>query len=207
MASRVICISRTIGAGGEEIGRAAAKELRFRYADEEIIIRAAEMAGVSPDTVAQVERTPGLVTRILEAMSRTPPDLEGWSATAMMLTDSASKYEGLIERVVRQTAEDGEVVIVAHGASIPLAGAGGLLRVLITASADLRTERLARAAGLGAAAAKKAVRESDRQRRDYLRRFYDVRQELPTHYDLVINTDVMTVPAAVQLLVTAAQSA
>ena len=58
MASRVICISRTIGAGGEEIGRAAAKELGFRYADEQIIIRAAEMAGVSPDTVAQVERTP-----------------------------------------------------------------------------------------------------------------------------------------------------
>jgi len=56
------------------------------------------------------------------------------------------------------------------------------------------------------AEARKAVEESDRQRREYLRRFYDVREELPTHYDLVLNTDVLTVPAAAQLLVAAAKS-
>jgi hypothetical protein len=44
MACRVICISRSLGAGGEEIGRTVAKELGLRYADEEIITTAAEKA-------------------------------------------------------------------------------------------------------------------------------------------------------------------
>jgi hypothetical protein len=39
-----------------------------------------------------------------------------------------------------------------------------------------------------------------------LRRFYDVKEELPTHYDLVLNTDVISVPAAAQLLIAAAKS-
>ncbi len=63
MPCRVICISRSLGSGGEEIGRTVAKELGFRYADEEIIVRAAQKAGVSPETVAEVEHTPGLIER------------------------------------------------------------------------------------------------------------------------------------------------
>ena len=59
MVSRVMCISRTIGAGGEEIGRAAAKELGFRYADEQIIIRA---AALSPD--AQVRTAEAMSSRL-----------------------------------------------------------------------------------------------------------------------------------------------
>ncbi len=84
MACRVICISRSLGAGGEEIGRTVAREMGFRYADEEIITRAAEKAGVSVDTVAQVEHTPSLIARILESMARTPPSPEGWSGAAIL---------------------------------------------------------------------------------------------------------------------------
>ena len=66
----------------------------------------------------------------------------------------------------------GKVVILAHGASIPLAGMPGLLRVLITGSPAVRAARLAKADGVGDARAKKAVQDSDRERRDFLQRFY-----------------------------------
>jgi cytidylate kinase len=69
----------------------------------------------------------------------------------------------------------------------------------------VRAERLAHESKLDEQAAKKAVDESDRQRREYLRRFHNVRQELPTHYDLVINTDVLIVPLAAGLIVSAAR--
>jgi len=58
---------------------------------------------------------------------------------------------------------------------------------------------------MGEAEAKKAIDESDRQRRGYLRRFYDLRQELPTHYDLVVNTDVLAAPLAARLVLAAAR--
>ena len=205
MSCRVICISRSLGAGGEEIGRVVAAELGFRYADEEIIVRAAEKAGVSPDTVAQAERAPGLIERILESMARTPPDPEGWSGAALVASTDRSVYEGLIERVIQETASEGDVVIVAHGASVPLAGTEGVLRVLVTGSSEPRVKRVAEKGGLAEAPAKKAVSESDRQRKEYLRRFYGVGHELPTHYDLVVNTDVLTLPLAAKLIVSAAK--
>ena len=204
MTCTVLTISRTLAAGGEEIGFTAAMELGFRYADEEIIVRAAETAGVSPQTLAAMEHTPGLVTRILEAMARTPPDPEG-AGYPTLFDESRAAYQGLIERVIRETAAEGGVVIVAHAASVPLTGMKGLLRSFVTAPREARILRLVRD-GMGGAEARKAAEESDRQRREYLRRFYDVREELPTHYDLVLNTDVLTIPAAAQLLVAAAKS-
>ena len=205
MACTVVTISRTLGAGGEEIGFAAASELGFRYADEEIIIRAAEKADVSPETVAAVEHTPGLVTRILDAMARTPPDAAGYGVYPQATGESRDAYQGLIERVVRETAAEGGVVIVAHAAGVPLTGMKGLLRAFVTAPREVRIARLVRE-GTTEAQAGKAVEGSDRQRREYLRHFYDVREELPTHDDLVLNTEVFSIPAAAKLLVAAAKS-
>jgi hypothetical protein len=182
-------------------------ELGFRYTDEAIIVRAADTAGVSPQTVKEMEHTPGLVIRIIEAMARTPPDPEGWTAGyPTMIGEARAGYQELIERVIRETAAEGGVVIVAHAASVPLTGLKGLLRSLVTAPREVRIARLVRYAGMAEAEARKATEESDRQRREYLKRFYDVKDELPTHYDLVLNTDVISVPAAAQLLIAAAKS-
>jgi hypothetical protein len=48
------------------------------------------------------------------------------------------------------------------------------------------------------------VKDSDAGRRDYLKRFYDVDEELPTHYDLVVNTDVLSAVSAARVVVQAA---
>jgi cytidylate kinase len=93
---------------------------------------------------------------------------------------------------------------VAHAASIALAGREGILRVLVTASADTRELRLAD--GLVDEETEGAVRESDAARADYLERFYGVEPELPTHYDLVVNTDVLTVERAAAAIALLAES-
>jgi cytidylate kinase len=55
--------------------------------------------------------------------------------------------------------------------------------------------------------AKKAVEASDRERRDYLQRFYAIRDELPRHYDIVLNTDVLSLSTAADLITAAAAEA
>ena len=81
-----------------------------------------------------------------------------------------------------------------------------MLRVLVTASEKTRCERLRRDGGLlDEEDSAKAVRESDRARTRYLRELYDVRREEPTHYDLVINTDLLTPAAAAACVVAAAK--
>src|SRR5262249_57384795 len=100
----------------------------------------------------------------------------------------------LIRETVEQMAAKGNVVIVAHAASYAVEPGPAALRVLVTASPETRARRL------GGSDAARTVKESDAARRDYLRRFYDVREESPTHYDLVVNTDVLSIEQAARLV-------
>ena len=206
MTTSVICISRTIAAGGEDVGRRVAESLGFQYADDEIIDRAAERAGVSRESVADAEHTPGAIRRILEALATAPaiPESGAWAGFAASTLPAPIPYEQLIQRVIRERAEQGNVVIVAHGGSTCLRNVPSVLRVLVTASDEARVSRLCEERGLEPTEAKKAVAESDRQRQMYLDRFYHV-QERPTDYDLVLNTEVIGPERSAEIVVLAAK--
>lgn len=203
MASNVVCVSRTLGAGGDEVARLVAERLGFRYVDDEIVVRAAEAADVSEGAVAEAEHKRPLIARILTAMAAAPaPEVGGYVALPVVSPD----YERLIEEVVKETADAGRVVIAAHAASIPLSGKEGVLRVFVTASSETRAARLAREGELDERAAARAVRDSDGERQDYRKRFYRAGEEQPTDYDLVINTDALSVEQAATVVVAAAQA-
>jgi cytidylate kinase len=212
MLYRVITISRSLPTGAEDIGLMVAEELGFSYLDNNIIQRAAEKAGVSPEEVDQVEHTQPLFSRIYEALgspslSITPAHpMASMTQEQLISPPPPTTYRRLIQQVIYETAERGNVVIVAHAAGFHLAGMKGLLRVFVTASTDVRAERLRQVTKLDAQKAKKAIEKDDNERQAYLSRFYDIRQELPTHYDLVVNTDVMTTSVAARLIVSAAKS-
>jgi cytidylate kinase len=113
----------------------------------------------------------------------------------------------LIRSVIEETAAAGSSVIVAHAASLALAGREGVLRVLVTASPRTRAQRLASAAGMDDKQAARAIKQSDAGRADYIKRFYSIGAELPTHYDLVVNTDRLGPEDAARLIVEAARLA
>ena len=75
----------------------------------------------------------------------------------------------------------------------------------ISASSETRARRLVESAELSSKAAEKQISESDGSRADYLRRFFGIDSELPTHYDLVVNTDTMSYEEAAALIVLAAR--
>ena len=95
-------------------------------------------------------------------------------------------------------------MIVSHAASLALSDRPNVLRVLVTASPETRARRLAEARTLDLKDARKAITDADTARADYLRRFYGVEAELPTHYDLVVNTDTLSVEQAADLVARAA---
>ncbi len=208
MAATVITIARTIGSQGEDVGQIVARELGFRYADDEIINEAAARAGVSREAVERVEHRQSLITRILEGMGQVPLEPQVYYGQALGVTPlfESTPYDELIRDVIIETANQGNVVIVAHGAGMCLAGSHGLLRVFVTAPASMRAERIARVASVDMKRAEKAVAGSDKDREDFLKRFYDVAHEQATHYDLVINTEQMTPDSAAALVAAAAKA-
>ncbi len=211
--TRVVCISRTVAAGGERIARMVARRLEYRYVDDEIIVKAAERANVDPSVVASAERRRPLLDRILDALATPgfyPPDPSGLLDTATFaapqILSIPDTYRELIREVVRDTAEQGSVVILAHAASIELAQAEGVLRVLVTASEETRTARLAAAGDMDLKQARAAMKESDAERTNYFREFHGVKDEAPTRYDLVLNTDRLDLVSSVEAIAVIAQS-
>ena len=93
-------------------------------------------------------------------------------------------------------------MIVSHAASFAL-GSGDAVRVFVTASPSTRAERLADERGIAKSEAERALREEDAGRADYLKRFYGIDAELPSHYDLVVNTDTLSSEDAAALVVAA----
>jgi cytidylate kinase len=217
MGFRVVCISRAVAAGGEVIGQSVAQRLGFRYVDEQIIARAAELAQVDPKLVAAAEHRRPLLQRILDKLAAAG-DLAGpvTLATGLPIDVFVSAppvyrampddLRALIRAAIHEVGVAGDAVIVAHAASMALAGMEGVLRVLVTASPQTRQARVEKEQGLSGADAAATVSKSDRERRDYFRSFYEINEELPTHYDLVINTDVLSQTQVVDIIVSTART-
>lgn len=213
MAFTVVCISHTDGSGGEGVARAVSDALAFRYVNEEIILEAARMAQVDPETVAAAEQKQSLLQRIFESLAAAQEVLGAGALGAgyvvpispegQLRYTTKEEMRLLIRAAIVELSRGGRAVIGTHAASMALAGRPGVLRVLVTAPAATRASRIAAARGLSAEDAAEAVEKGDRGRRDYLRKFYEIDEELPTHYDLVVNTEVLG-PAEVVALVVAA---
>ena len=217
MSFGVVCISRTDGARGEAVAQLVAERLGFRYVDDQIIARAAELAQVEPALVVATEKRQSLLQRLLEklvvaqetigpvALDPLFPVVLSSSGTTTGGKAPADDLRTLIRAAIQEVAKQGQAVIVSHASSMALAFVEGVLRVLVTASAVTRARRVAASASISEAEATAAIAQADRNRQDYFRRFYEIREEQNTHYDLVINTDVLSAEQAADLVVFAAR--
>lgn len=206
---RVVCISHATGAGGEEVGRLVAERLGFLYVDDDIVARAAAKGRIDPREVADEERRKSLAARVLEAIAQGGGEtwaLGGSGSLRVGEELGSDDVRALIQETIEQTAARGNVVIVAHAASHVVSRGSEVLRVLVTASPNTRARRVGGLEGLDQAHATRVVKDADAARRDYLKRFYDVDEELPTHYDLIVNTDVLSVEQAAQVVLQAGSS-
>lgn len=209
MRCQAVCISATDGSRGDEVGRLVAGGLGFRLVDEELISRAANHAGVTPNEVADVERRQSFVRRMLEELAPgTVMAGVAFGAVVPEMADMGTRSDEMrvfIRRAIEDVAAEGKTVIVSHAASFALADRQSVLRVLVTAAPETRNRRLAEERGIDDAEAARLVKSGDANRRDYLKRFYDVPAELPTQYDVVLNTDRLTPEQAAELIVRIAQ--
>jgi cytidylate kinase len=208
MSYRVICFSGTDGAEAAEVATAVAEALRFRAVNEEVVARAADEAGVSREALADVERRKSALAKIVERFTSpaaVTPDLlmsasnpATAAAIGVGLPRQAGSHQlnsdelrGLIRSAIDEIARRGDVVIMSHAASQALAGREGVLRVLVTASVATRSARLAASMHVDAKEAAQTVKRGDDNRAHYLKSFYGIDHELPTHYDVVVNTDTL----------------
>ena len=198
MGYRAIALSQVDGSGAESIGREVAQQLGFGYLNEAIVAQVARDRGVDPAIISDAEQRKSLFSRLAEMALReapqmsSPPKLYAFDETDMLLWD--------IRDAVRDAADRGNVVLVAHAACYACAYRSDVLRVWVTAPPSTRASWLASALDLSDKEAAKLVRQSDAGRASYLKKVYDIDEESDTDYDVVINTERLTTDAAVGLI-------
>ena len=197
---RAITISREYGSGGGEIATRLAQQLGWHLIDHEVVVRVAQELGVS-EAEAEVydERGEGIVARILTSLQVIQPSIL-IATPPMPLTTDAKEYNEARRRVIDAAVKTGHVVIVGRGAQVLLADRRDVLHVRIVAPLDLRVAYVMQREGLDQASARTRIQGKDRDRSRYLQAQHHLSSEDPHLYDLVVNTGILDLDSAIDLI-------
>ncbi len=222
----IVTLSRQLGSGGDEIAGRVAEALGLRVIDKATIYRSAHEAGVPQMALQEMgyEGRRSLVERILDAVKATPAMTVGpgvvrsgtagpipvsfggvLSPTMTPMSTAIEEYVRIVNMVIHDLAREGNVLVVGQGGQVLLRDEPDTLHVQIVASFDRRVERVMAREGLERREAVRRVRDSDQARTDYLQRYHGVNWLDPHLYDVVINTDRISVESATDLIVRASR--
>jgi cytidylate kinase len=216
MPANVITLSVLNGSGGYSVAHHVADRMGLRYYDWEITSEAANRAGVAPADVIAAERVPGFFERMMARLgavsAMTVEGGAGFADPSPAVWDTAIQsfnsdaYRQVIEQVVEELANQGNAVIVGHAGQHILRERSDVLRVFVTGSLTSRSHRLALEQDIDFVKAESLVKQSDKDRRDLLKRLYNFDWLDASRYDLTRNTDHLATEFAGDTIVAAAAS-
>lgn len=182
----IVTIAHETGSGGPEIGIELAKRLGWRYVDRDMLVEAAKRYGVGEDKLTELdEKKPSLFERF---------DVE------------TRQYITVIQSALLDQAEQDNVVINSRGGQMLLRGISHVMRVFVIAPFELRVKRVMKKMagqaqeGVDIRTTVEMVRHSDREKHGWIRYLHDVDWNDPALYDLVLNTEKLTVDAGVEVI-------
>jgi hypothetical protein len=182
----LVAFSRWAGAFGDEVAARVAEWLDYGLFGAEAIDRLA----ADPELSARLEAG-------LDAAQRVAIG----ERVATVLARAPAAPAGLV-RVVATLGERGMAVVLGRGAASILPPARAL-RVLVVAPEAQRAERMAQAQGIPLHEAVACTASADSARRSALRERFGIAAEDLTHYDLVLNTEALSIEATAALVVDA----
>ncbi|HEY7039118.1 MAG TPA: cytidylate kinase family protein [Methylomirabilota bacterium] len=182
----IVTISHEIGAGGPEIGQQLAERMGYRYVDHELISDAAQRYGLLEEKLSHLDESKPSLFERFDAETR--------------------RYITVIQTALYDFAEHDNVVLMGRGGQWLLRGIPHVLRVRVMAPFDVRVKRLGKklAGPMGEQTNPRTVtelvRRDDAEKAGRMRYLYEVGITDPALYDLVINTEKLSVASAVGLI-------
>jgi cytidylate kinase len=184
----IVTVEREYGCGGGEIAAKLAQGLSWKLWDQlltEEIARRAEC----PKAVVEnrEERTDPLYYRLFKSFLR--GSYEGSiNAHKLKMVDSESIMR-ITKRVIEQIATTGKCVIVGRGSQHFLENRPNTLRVFLYAPTEDKVRRLM-AGGKNEKEARELVETVDRDRIDFIQKYFNVEWPSRSVYHIMMNTSV-----------------
>jgi cytidylate kinase len=185
---KIITIEREYGCGGGEIAKLLANQLGWKLWDQLLTEEIARLANC-PKAVVEVreERTDSLYYRLFKSFLR--GSYEG-SLNAHKLNEVDSEtILKITERVVQHTAQKGNSVIVGRGSQQFLRNRQDTLRVFLYAPREDKVRRLL-ARGKTQGEAEQLVDTVDRERADFIQKYFHVEWPDRAIYHTMMNTAI-----------------
>jgi cytidylate kinase len=183
---KILTIEREYGSGGGEIAQLLATQLGWKLWDQLLTEEIARLANC-PKSVVEVreERTDPLYYRLFKSFLR--GSYEGsLNAHKLNVVDSETILK-ITERVVQHAAKNGSSVIVGRGSQHFLRSRTDTLRVFLYAPREDKIRRLL-ARGKSEQEAQERVDTVDRERRDFIQKYFHVDWPDRAAYHTMINT-------------------
>lgn len=185
---RIITVEREYGCGGGEIAQQLATQLGWKLWDQNLTEEIARLANC-PKAVVEVreERTDPLYYRLFKSFLR--GSYEGSiNAHKLNLVDSENIIK-ITERVVQHAAKTGNCVIVGRGSQHFLRSRPDTLRVFLYAPREDKVRRLL-ARGKSEKDAQQLADTVDRERGDFIQKYFGVEWPDRAIYHSMINTTI-----------------
>lgn len=132
----VIVIGRQFGSGGRTIGRLVAARLGIDYYDTELLNKAAEAAGLSPEIMkCHEEKKPSILKALLQGAY-------GIADNFHTVPLSGESVYGIQSKVIKEIASKGSCVIVGRNSDFILRDHPRLLSVFLHCPQEERIKRI-----------------------------------------------------------------
>jgi cytidylate kinase len=185
---KIVTIEREYGSGGGEIAQLLAKKLGWKLWDQLLTEEIARLADCPKSVVeGREEKTDPLYYRLFKSFLR--GSYEGsLNAHKLKLVDSECILK-FTEQVVQHAARTGNSVIVGRGSQQFLRKRQDTLRVFLYAPREDKVRRL-RARGKSDQEAEQLVDTVDRERVDFIQKYFHVEWPDRVVYHTMINTAI-----------------
>ncbi|HEX6446891.1 MAG TPA: cytidylate kinase-like family protein [Streptosporangiales bacterium] len=207
---RVVTISAQYGAGGSVVAPRVAERLDRPFVDRAIPESVAHDIGCSLESaLAHDGRAEHGLGRLLAGAARLPNVTLGGMEAYLPVGDLVSEDEFVArtERAIREVATSSGGVLLGRAAAVVLADVPDALHVRLRGSQEARIQRVLRTTGMDEKLARRQLEDSDRARTAYVKHFYRTDPDDPKLYHLVIDTTVVPIDVAVDMIVLAAKAA
>jgi cytidylate kinase len=184
----IITIEREYGCGGGDIARLVADHLGWKLWDQKLTEEIARLAHCPKAVVeAREEKNDPLYYRLFKSFMR--GSYEGAiNAPKLNLVDSETILR-ITRRVVEHAAEKGNCVIVGRGSQQFLKARPDTLRVFLYAPRENKVQRLMKR-GKTEKEAEELVDNVDRERADFIQKYFNVEWPARVIYHSMLNTAI-----------------
>ena len=185
----IISIGRQHGSGGREIARLLARELGIKCYDKEIVDEAAKHSDFSRDLINAYDE---------KRMSAFMLHTGGYGLNEnfrLNMQVVSAQFDA-----IREIASKGDCIFVGRCADYILRDRRDLVSVFILGDMDERLKCLERRQGLDVAAARKKIKEVDKDRSSFYKYYSDQVWGDAQNYDLCINSSRLGVEGTVKVI-------